>query len=372
MKANELLDMIGNADDSIIEEAKRKKKTMVPRWTKWVAAAACFCLVSVGSFNTLQRFDYFQGAGCSAMPGTIVDGSYYYKVDHSGVWRYSDGKTEKVLSTYWEDGWLVNETGLYYLYGKNLYRVDLDTLERSKIYSANDGTHIGFDLEQNGNVIVTVYDKNARYRYQVLVNGETGDIIEQLTEKISYDSNMPMYSELHYQVGERKIELVQIGGDERTPHYMPTENGAPLLPEGCWISDYSYERAEGIISFDVYRGNEPEEESEMLILFADGKTILEPRYSNYCGSIGHTLLYVNSNSSENYGSNGNGIWCYDTDTGERWQLKIDSECEFYSFTNDDQMLYSCVPWSEDQTAWKIVCEANKPVSLQLIDNNIIE
>ena len=27
------------------------------------------------------------------------------------------------------------------------------TLERSKIYSANDGTHIGFDLAQNGMIL---------------------------------------------------------------------------------------------------------------------------------------------------------------------------------------------------------------------------
>ena len=373
---NKIIDSIGKIDDDMIESVdtlrQSKKKRAKTTWTKWVAIAACLCLVVVGSINTLQRFDYFKGLGCSAMPGTIVGGSYFYKVDHSGVWRYSDGNTEKVLSTYWEDGWNVNETGLYYHYGKDLYRVDLDTLERIKIYSANDGTHIGFDLNQDGNVIVTVYDKNARYSYQVLVNGETGDVIEQLTEKISYDSNMPMYSKLHYQVGERKIELVQTGGDERTPHYMPTENGTPLLPEECWVSDYSYERADGILSFDVYRGNEPKEDSEMLILFADGKTILEPRYSNHSGSIGHTLLYVDFNSPENYGSNGNGIWCYDTDTGERWQLGIDAESEFYAFTNDDQMLYSCVPWSEEQTAWQIIYEGNKPVSLRLIDNNIIE
>ena len=181
-----------------------------------------------------------------------------------------------------------------------------------------------------------------------------------------------MYTKLNYELGDRKIELVQTGGDERTPHYMPTENGVPLLPEVCWVSDYSYERADGTISFGVCRGNEPKEDLEMLILFADGKTILEPRYSKHSGSIGHTLLYVDFAGAENYGSNGNGIWCCDTDTGERWQLKIDSECEFYAFTNDDQMLYSCVPWSEEQTAWKLVYEEGRPISLQLTDNNIIK
>ncbi len=153
---------------------------------------------------------------------------------------------------------------------------------------------------------------------------------------------------------------------------MPVENGLSLLAEGCWVGDYSYEHADGVISFDVYRGNEAKEDSEMLILFEDGKTIIEPKYYNYSGSIGHILLNVDFGNPENYGSNGNGIWCYDTDTSERWQLKIDAECEFYSFTNDDQMLYSCVPWGEEQTAWKIVYDGNKPVSLQLIDMDIVK
>lgn len=48
MKAIDLLDMIGNADDGIIEEAKKRKKTTIPKWTKWIAAVACAVLV-IGS-----------------------------------------------------------------------------------------------------------------------------------------------------------------------------------------------------------------------------------------------------------------------------------------------------------------------------------
>jgi len=373
-----IVDAIGKIDDDMIESVDAirhsQKKNIRPVLAKWALVAACFCLVAVGSFNTLQRFDYLKGAGCVANPGAIVDGAYYYKVDHSGVWRYSEGNNEKVLNTYWEDGgWLVNESGLYYSCAKEIFRMDLDTLERNKIFSTSEGTHIGFDLTSEGNVIVTVYDKDARFKYQVLVNGKDGGAIKQLTDKIPYDSFAPMYTQLHYQVGEREIELVQTGGDERTPHYMPAENGAALLPEGRWVSDYGYEHVNGVLAFDVYQeGKETQEECEMLIVFADGKTILEPRYSNYSGSIGHILLYVDFSNPENYGSNGNGIWCYDTDTGEKWQLKTDSECEFYSFTNDDQMLYSCVPWREEQTAWKIVYEDDKPISLQLVDRDIIK
>ena len=45
MKATDLLDMIGNADDGIIEEAKKRIKPAAARWTRWIAAAACLCLI---------------------------------------------------------------------------------------------------------------------------------------------------------------------------------------------------------------------------------------------------------------------------------------------------------------------------------------
>ena len=71
MKANDLLDMIGNVDDNIIEEAKQKKKAILSRWTKWLATAACLCLVlggiAAGGFNVLHRLGYFS-LGCGALP----------------------------------------------------------------------------------------------------------------------------------------------------------------------------------------------------------------------------------------------------------------------------------------------------------------
>lgn len=370
MKANDLLDMIGNADDSIIAEAKKRKRPAIPRWSKWVAVAACLCLVAVGSINTLLRFDYFK-AGCSAMPGTIVGNEYYYNVRHSGVWRYSSNSTDRILSAYWEEGWLVNESGLYYKNGNSLYRMDLKTLDKEKIYSSTEGTHIGFDLSDHGNVIVTVYDKNEQYAYQVLIDGKTGGVLEQLTDRVSYSDLEQLYTNQHYRIGERQIVLVPIA-DVTDDKYMPTENGNALLPEGSWVGSYSYDICDEVLYFGVCNGSDAKEESETLIIFADGYTILRPQDFRYSGAIGHILLYVDNENPENYGSNGAGIWCYDSDSEERWQLKIDADCEFYEFVNNDMTLYSCVPWNHDQTAWKIVYEGNRPVSLQLIDNNITE
>ena len=70
MKANDLLDMIGNTDDSIIEEAKRRKKTEIPKWTKWAAVAACLCL-AVG-FAVPRLADMLHNKGGS--PSQTYDG----------------------------------------------------------------------------------------------------------------------------------------------------------------------------------------------------------------------------------------------------------------------------------------------------------
>ncbi|MBQ3913727.1 MAG: hypothetical protein II694_12200, partial [Lachnospiraceae bacterium] len=59
MKADDLIDMIGDADDSLIAEAKADRNNMslrerkVPKWVYWTAAAACLCIVAVISVMKL-------------------------------------------------------------------------------------------------------------------------------------------------------------------------------------------------------------------------------------------------------------------------------------------------------------------------------
>ena len=166
MKANNLLDMIGDVDDNIIEEAKQRKKAAVPRWTKWIATAACLCLIlggiAVGAFNTLHRLGYFS-LGCSASPGYILDGDYYYHVRHSGLWRYSNGSAKKAVTAYWVDNWSVYENGLYYKYKQKLYRIDRQTLKKKKIYSASTGTVFSYKEADQDNLILTIYNKKKTY-----------------------------------------------------------------------------------------------------------------------------------------------------------------------------------------------------------------
>ncbi|MBR5967081.1 MAG: serpin family protein [Lachnospiraceae bacterium] len=63
MKADDLIDLIGDVDDSLVAEAKadqgkiRMKKRAVPRWIYWTAAAACLCLVAFVSAMKLFPHD---------------------------------------------------------------------------------------------------------------------------------------------------------------------------------------------------------------------------------------------------------------------------------------------------------------------------
>lgn len=64
MKAEELLDLIGDADDQQILHAERKMHR--PLWTRWAAIAACLCLVICGSVWFVQNMGGNAGQGGSA------------------------------------------------------------------------------------------------------------------------------------------------------------------------------------------------------------------------------------------------------------------------------------------------------------------
>ena len=55
MKAEDLLELIGEADDKMIEDAGKSAKKKTPLWVKWGAMAACVCLAVAGLFIVLSR-----------------------------------------------------------------------------------------------------------------------------------------------------------------------------------------------------------------------------------------------------------------------------------------------------------------------------
>ena len=174
MKSNDLIDIIGEAADEHILDAKTPKKK-ANRWVHWAATAACVCLVIAGVWDTLDRLDYnFFAAGCGAWPGEIINGDYYYYVQHKGVMKYTpEGESEHLLHTYWFEEWDVNEYGIYYWWDMSVYVRDHETGTRTKLYTANrnDCTHIRFTLTGDGNVIVTHYNKDDEFAYELLIDG---------------------------------------------------------------------------------------------------------------------------------------------------------------------------------------------------------
>lgn len=63
MRPDELLDVIGTADENYIADAKAARKAKErPEWVKWTALAACLALVLGGGFSLLRQMG-FGGAG---------------------------------------------------------------------------------------------------------------------------------------------------------------------------------------------------------------------------------------------------------------------------------------------------------------------
>lgn len=60
MKSDELLNLIGEAQDKYILDAKAPVKRGRPSWVKWVAVAACLCIAVMGLFPLFGNHDNHQ------------------------------------------------------------------------------------------------------------------------------------------------------------------------------------------------------------------------------------------------------------------------------------------------------------------------
>ncbi len=88
MKASDLLDMIGNTDDDIIKEAKKRKKPVVARWTRWIAVAACLCLI-VAAVVEVPRFKNTNPSGTQEHQFSDSSGALAHQIFGFGI----DSKT---------------------------------------------------------------------------------------------------------------------------------------------------------------------------------------------------------------------------------------------------------------------------------------
>ena len=366
MKSNDLIDIIGEAADEHIRDAKAAKRTK-NRWVRWAAVAACICLIGTGVWDTLDRLDYnFFAAGCGAWPGQIVNGDYYYYVQHKGVMKYTpEGKSEHLLHTYWFEEWDVNEYGIYYWYDMSVYVRDHETGTRAKLYTASriNTTHIRFTLTNDGNVIVTHYNKHTGIVYEVLIDGRNGTVLNTVMQPTSNDvSRHAYYSNTNFVFDDRHIVLMPV--DEQKSLFLLTENGQNLLSEGELVTKYPKRFGDALwFSVRSAYGYNPAETDTYAILYPGAKTevvTLPSKY--YYGGTTEYLFTPEDNRA---------VLCVEVATGDSWLLEADAEGDFHDLATDGVYLYTTAPWNHVQTCWKIIYdETGKPVGQKLIEPDI--
>jgi len=370
MKNEKMLHAIGQIDDELIYGAVndvQTKQTKKHSWRKWVAAAACFCIVAVGAWNTLDRLDYnFFEAACGAWPGEFVNGDYYYYVQHKGVMKYTpEGESEHLLHTYWFEEWDVNEYGIYYWYDMSVYVRDHETGTRTKLYTADrkDCTHIRFVLTGDGNVIVTHYNKDDEFAYELLLDGVTGELLETVMEPISYDdAKYAYYSDTHFIIGNRHIELMPV--DERKHSFVLIENEQNVLSEGTLVSKHP-EFFGGALWFSVHQEASIQSDATDVyaILYPDGSVDVVTLPSDYYYGGTTEYLFAPEDNSR--------VRCVEVATGDYWVLEADAEGHFHDLATDGVYLFTTAPWDHVQTCWKLVYdESGRPTGLTLISEDV--
>lgn len=365
MKQEKISDALEHLPEEMLEEAgKRRGKRRGRGWLKAAAVAACLCLAAAGVWNTLERLDYTQlGAACGGSSGIIVEGIYYYFVPHQGVMRYVPGGESRLeVHTYWiGDQWEVNQYGIYWVDGLGLYVRDHETGKRRQLYAASciDCTHIRFTLREDGDVIFIGYNKNARTRYELLLDGATGQVLEQVMEPTKWEDFDLSYSEAHRTIGGREVVLTPLGQGSLCGL---TEDGVDLLPEGMRVS--------GLVEYwgdALWLRTESEDTEEgmsgFVILYPDGRTeFVELPGRRYEGGTTEYLFYSQNNSR---------LWCTEVATGETWELDMDAVGDFHDLRTDGEYVYTSAPWTAAQSCWKLEYDqGGRPVSAALVEEDI--
>ncbi len=99
MKAEKILDVLGNVDEKYIGEAdpetivKRK-----PAWTKWAAMAACLCLLAAGAAAVFRHSANPSGITAGGDPSATMEGGDYSTGSYSVAVYPADENLEDVAS----------------------------------------------------------------------------------------------------------------------------------------------------------------------------------------------------------------------------------------------------------------------------------
>lgn len=370
MRSQRILMTLSEVEEQYVAAAAPGKKKM-PRWRKLLTAAACLCLAVMCFVEVVDRMEWF-AAGCSANPGTLIGDTYYFSYMGDGVYSYTPGEgTKKEISTFWYEGWLVNDYGIYYKQDHRLYVQIHETGKRKLLYTSSvfNYSHIGFSLEDDGSVIVTQYNKYREVQDEVRIDGVTGKVLETVTPSVSYDDvfgdlTVP-YSRANFTVGNRILTLTPSGRENR---FLVYENGENILPEGVTVSGYPDQYGDNVW-FDTYLQDDTN--STYYVATPDGQdqVITLPTHYYDTGTNDHLFYTDEQILDEDYHSVWT-VWCLNWRTGKSWPLEFDWDgADFYSVVTDGEWFWSCAPWSNAQVCWKLVYDGDQPVGLSLFDQN---
>ena len=152
-----------------------------------VILAVGLILFLSSSGYVLFRLGYFQAG--NEYIGILTKEAYYFEAPRDGIYSYHPGKEpEKLISSFWVEDWDVNETALYYKYGRSLYSLDTENGKKRKLYEATDSrcSHISFSLRGDGGILVNLYDKDVEKIKQIHIAGKIGEILHDMTDFLPY------------------------------------------------------------------------------------------------------------------------------------------------------------------------------------------
>ena len=197
-------------------------------------------------------------------------------------------------------------------------------------------------------------------RYELLLDGITGELIETVMEPTSYDDFGLPYSESHKIIGNREVEL--LAASEDAVLCVLTENGVNLLADGMLV--YKYEEHWGdALWFRVWQEDLVDGETKYIILYPDEETkIVTLPTQYYCGGTTEYLFTTSENSE---------VMCVEVATGESWILEMDAPGDFHDLATDGNYLYTMAPWAEEQTCWRLEYnDERRPIGITLVTKNI--
>lgn len=200
--------------------------------------------------------------------------------------------------------------------------------------------------------------------YELLLDGITGEVLGEVTAKTSYSGKGLLYSKSHFQVGDRQLVLVE---KEGTYGYDLSEGGESVLPEGRSLEDSYWRRRYGDSLFWPFR-REEDLPTSYLVLRPDGNdSILETGGRPFQTGTDDFLFYLIGSSADA----GDSLWCMEVATGECWQVKKSHEITIYGMVTDGELMFTCVPWSEEHVCWRLTYdETGRPVALELVSEDI--